>query len=66
VKLSSEITIICVWDDEGDEAELTGHGKELRNLGDAANVFTTILSCETKILVKVMSDDISIIGLGNV
>ena len=60
MKLSSEITVHCVWADEGDEAELAGHRKELRDLGDAANVFSTILSCEAKVLVKATSDDITI------
>lgn len=56
----SELPILGVGRDEGDEADLSGHGEQLCDLGDSADVFGTVLSGEAQVLVESLSDDISI------
>jgi len=58
--LSGEVSILGVWGDESDEADLASEGEELGHLSDTADVLGTVLSREAKVLVKSLSDDIAI------
>ena len=60
VNLSSEVSVLGVWGDEGDEADLTGEGEELGDLSDTADVLGSVLSREAEVLVESLSDDIAI------
>lgn len=58
--LFSEVSILGVGGDECDEDDLSTHSEELGNLRDSSDVFSTIFSSETEILVKSLSDNITI------
>ena len=60
VDLSGEISVLGVWGNEGDEADLSSEGEELGDLRDSSDVLGSVFSREAKVLVESLSDDISV------